>query len=155
MEKAEIVDYLKGRSGGKLVMTPEQLEQEIGISTKQQSVLRTQTRFPIPHKKIGRSVYYSILHIADFLMDGEVYTAPNKKYEPKPPPPKTIRSKSNQDLSHLFLLGFFTANLEKQANQMLQLSQYLKSYANSKELHDDFQSKLEDKSTIISNVGKI
>ena len=63
--------------------------------------------------------------------------------------------KSNQDLSHLFLLGFFTANLEKQANQMLQLSQYLKSYANSKELHDDFQSKLEDKSTIISNVGKI
>ena len=154
MEKAEIVDYLKGRSGGKLVMTPEQLEQEIGISTKQQSVLRTQTRFPIPHKKIGRSVYYSILHIADFLIDGEVYTAPRKKYEPKPPP-KPLRTKSNQDLSHLFLLGFFTANLEKQANQMLQLSQYLKSYANSKELHDDFQSKLEDKSTIISNVGKI
>ena len=75
MDQAEIIDYLKIKSGGKLVMTPEQLEQEIGISTKQQSVLRTQKRFPIPHKKVGRSVLYSILHIADFLIVGEVYTA--------------------------------------------------------------------------------
>ena len=103
MDQAEIIDYLKIKTGGKLVMTPQQLEQEIGISTKQQSVLRTQQRFPIPHKQIGRSVLYSILHIADFLIAGEVYMAPNKKYEPKPAP-KISRSKSSQDLSHLFLL---------------------------------------------------
>ena len=46
--------------------------------------LRIQKKFPIPHKPAGRSVLYSILHVADFLIDGEVYTAPNKKYEPKP-----------------------------------------------------------------------
>lgn len=141
MEKTEIIDYLKDKSGGKLVMTPEQLEQEIGITTKQQSVLRTQTRFPIPHKKVGRSVYYSIIHIADFLIDGEVYTQPNKKYEPKTQA-NTLRSKSNQDLSHLFLLGFFAANLEKKANQLLQLSQYLKGYANTKEQYENLQEKL-------------
>ena len=141
MDQAEIIDYLKIKSGGKLVMTPEQLEQEIGISTKQQSVLRTQKRFPIPHKKVGRSVLYSILHIADFLIVGEVYTEPNKKYEPKPAP-KISRSKSNQDLSHLFLLRAFTTNLEMQANSILQLSQNLKSFANSKEMYADLQNKI-------------
>lgn len=145
MDQEQIIDYLKTKSGGKLVMTPEQLEQEIGISTKQQSVLRTQKRFPIPHKKVGRSVLYSILHIADFLIDGEVYTAPNKKYEPKPAP-KVLRSKSNVDLSHLFLLRAFTANLQMQANSILQLSQSLNSFANSKELYVELQDKIKLKS---------
>ena len=144
MQQAEIIDYLKIKTGGKLVMTPEQLEQEIGISTKQQSVLRTQARFPIPHKKMGRSVLYSIIHIADFLIDGEVYTAPNKKYEPKPAP-KISRSKSNQDLSHLFILNAFTSNLELQANSILQLSQSLKSFANSKKMYDELQNKIPKK----------
>lgn len=141
MNQAEIIDYLKIKTGGKLVMTPEQLEQEIGITTKQQSVLRTQQRFPIPHKKVGRSVLYSIIHIADFLIDGEVYTKPNKKYEPKPSP-KIARSKSNQDLSHLFLLRTFTSNIQSQASQLLQLSQGLTKYANSIELYDNLKQKL-------------
>ena len=144
MQQAEIIDYLKIKTGGKLVMTPEQLEQEIGISTKQQSVLRTQQRFPIPHKKMGRSILYSIIHIADFLIDGEVYTAPSKKYEPKPAP-KISRSKSNQDLSHLFILNAFTTNLELQANSILQLSQNLKSFANSKKVYDELQNKIPKK----------
>lgn len=154
MQKAEIIDYLKIKTGGKLMMTPEQLEAEIGISTKQQSVLRTQERFPIPHKKIGRCVLYSIIHIADFLVDGEVYTAPSKKYEPKPAP-KISRSKSNQDLSHLFILNAFTSNLEMQANSILQLSQSLKSFANSKDLYNNLKSKLDPISTNNSNGGKI
>lgn len=144
MDQAEIIDYLKIKTGGVLVMTPQQLEREIGISTKQQSLLRTQKRFPIPHKQMGRSVLYSIIHIADFLIDGEVYTAPNKKYEPKPAP-KMSRSKSSQDLSHLFILRAFTANLELQANQILQLSQTLTSFANSKDLYDNLQHKLKPK----------
>lgn len=144
MQKTEIIDYLKIKAGGKLMMTPEQLEAEIGISTKQQSVLRTQERFPIPHKKIGRSVFYSIIHIADFLMDGEVYVSPKQKYEPKPPP-KQSRSKSNTDLSHLFILNAFTTNLELQANTIFQLSQQLKSYANSIKMYDELQNKIPKK----------
>lgn len=154
MDQVEIIDYLKIKSGGKLVMTPEQLEQEIGISAKQQSVLRTQKRFPIPHKKVGRSVLYSILHIADFLIEGEVYTAPNKKYEPKRDP-KVSRSKSSVDLSHLFLLRAFTANLEMQANSILQLSQSLNSFANSKDLYNNLQNKLQPKPVIDFFEGKI
>ncbi len=154
MDQEQIIDYLKIKSGGKLVMTPEQLEQEIGISTKQQSVLRTQKRFPIPHKKVGRSVLYSILHIADFLIDGEVYTAPNEKYEPKRDP-KVSRNKSSVDLSHLFLLRAFTANLEMQANSILQLSQSLNSFANSKDLYNNLQNKLQPNSVKDSHEGKI
>lgn len=154
MQKAEIIDYLKIKAGGKLVMTPQQLEQEIGISTKQQSVLRTQERFPIPHKQVGRSVLYSIIHIADFLIDGEVYTAPSKKYEPKPAP-KISRSKSNQDLSHLFILRAFTANLELQASSIFQLSQSLKNFANSKDLYNNLKNKLDPILTNDSNGRKI
>ena len=154
MDQAEIIDYLKIKTGGKLVMTPQQLEQEIGISTKQQSVLRTQERFPIPHKKMGRSVLYSIINIADFLIDGEVYTAPNKKYEPKPAP-KISRSKSSQDLSHLFILRTFTTNLETQANQLLELSKTLTAFAKSKNLYDSLRNKLTPNSMIDSPGGKI
>lgn len=154
MDQVEIIDYLKIKSGGKLVMTPEQLEQEIGISTKQQSVLRTQKRFPIPHKKVGRSVLYSVLHIADFLIEGEVYIAPNKKYEPKRDP-KVSRNKSSVDLSHLFLLRAFTINLETHVNQLLQLSQALTSFSNSKDLYNKLQNKLQPKPPKNSHEGKI
>jgi len=154
MQQAEIIDYLKIKTGGLLVMTPQQLEQEIGISTKQQSVLRNQKRFPIPHKQMGRSVLYSIIHIADFLIDGEVYTAPNKKYEPKPAP-KISRSKSSQDLSHLFILRTFTTNLETQANQLLELSKTLAAFAKSKDLYDSLRNKLTPNSMIYSPGDKI
>lgn len=154
MDQTEIIDYLKIKSGGKLVMTPEQLEQEIGISTKQQSVLRAQKRFPIPHKKVGRSVLYSVLHIADFLIEGEVYIAPNEKYEPKRDP-KVSRNKSSVDLSHLFLLRAFTINLETHVNQLLQLSQALKGFSNSKDLYNNLQNKLQPKPPKNSHGGKI
>lgn len=139
MQKAEIIDYLKIKAGGKLMMTPEQLEAEIGISTKQQSVLRTQERFPIPHKKIGRSVFYSIIHIADFLMDGEVYVAPKQKYEPKPPP-KQSRSKSNTDLSHLFLLKAFVSNMDAHIKQQQSIFNFMSGMAKAKEMYEDLNT---------------
>ena len=135
-------------------MTPEQLEKEIGISTKQQSVLRTQERFPIPHKKVGRSVLYSIIHIADFLIDGEVYIAPNKKYEPKPAP-KISRSKSNQDLSHLFLLKAFSCKVQIYADEVSKFSESFIAYANSKQMYDELELKLETHSKMKSDVFKI
>lgn len=139
MNQAEIIEYLKIKAGGKLMMTPEQLESEIGISTKQQSVLRTQDRFPIPHKKIGRSVFYSIIHIADFLMDGEVYVSLKQKYEPKPPP-KQSRNKSNTDLSHLFLLNAFVSNLESHIKQQQSIFNFMSGKAKSMEMYEDLKN---------------
>lgn len=72
----QLIDYLKERTKGKLLMSPEQLAEEIGIPSKQQSKLRKEGRFPIPFKNIGRLVYYSIYDVADFLLNGE--TTPSK-----------------------------------------------------------------------------
>ena len=65
-----LIDYLR-KTKGKLLMSPEQLSEEIGIPTKQQSKLRKEGRFPIPFKNIGRLVYYSIYDVAKFLLNGE------------------------------------------------------------------------------------
>ena len=64
MVDQQLIDYLKERTKGKLLMSPEQLAEEIGIPAKQQSKLRKEGRFPIPFKNIGRLVYYSIYDVA-------------------------------------------------------------------------------------------
>ena len=63
----QLIDYLRLKTKGKLLMSPEQLSEEIGIPAKQQSKLRKEGRFPIPFKNIGRLVYYSIYDVANFL----------------------------------------------------------------------------------------
>ncbi|MCA7983694.1 MULTISPECIES: helix-turn-helix domain-containing protein [Burkholderia cepacia complex] len=74
-----VVDYLKEKAGGKLLMSSEQLAEELGISTKQQSKLRKENAFPIPHKSIGRLVYYSVYDVAKFLVSKD--TLPPTKFE--------------------------------------------------------------------------
>lgn len=46
MVDQQLIDYLKERTKGKLLMSPEQLAEEIGIPSKQQSKLRKEGRFP-------------------------------------------------------------------------------------------------------------
>ena len=138
-------------------MNPEQLADEIGISSKQQSKLRKDKTFPIPYKNIGRLVYYSIYDVANFLLNGETNNEVNSK-EPVKEDAVEIAVKSKrktgnvQDLSHIFLLRSFATNLEQRANSMLQLSESLIDYANKKELKDDFANKFKlsgIKSTVV------
>ena len=68
MVEEQLLNYLKEKTKGKLLMSPEQLAEEIGIPTKQQSKLRKEGRFPIPFKNIGRLVYYSIYDVANFVV---------------------------------------------------------------------------------------
>ena len=130
-------------------MSPEQLAEEIGIPTKQQSKLRKEGRFPIPFKNIGRLVYYSIYDVANFLLNGE--TAPSKEVPKEAPAPIVVQKKSAkpkapvQDLSHIFMLRAFAQSLEERATAMLSLAENLKEYANKREMAENFSKKFPPK----------
>ncbi len=146
MVDQQLIDYLKERTKGKLLMSPEQLAEEIGIPAKQQSKLRKEGRFPIPFKNIGRLVYYSIYDLANFLLNGVTTTAKEVLLEePAPPQPskkKVAKSSATvQDLSHIFMLRSFAQSLEDRATTMLSLAENLKDYANKKEMMESFQKK--------------
>jgi hypothetical protein len=150
MVDQQLIDYLREKTKGKLLMSPEQLAEEIGIPSKQQSKLRKEGRFPIPFKNIGRLVYYSIYDVANFLLNGE--TAPAREFPEEPPaPPIRIKKKPAkatapvQDLSHIFLLRAFAKSLEERATAMLQLAENLKDYANKKEMAESFAEKFPSK----------
>lgn len=153
MVSQQLIDYLREKTKGKLLMSPEQLAEEIGIPSKQQSKLRKENRFPIPFKNIGRLVYYSIYDVANFLLNGEVSPSkevPEEATAPAPPlqPIKKKPAKSTapvQDLSHIFMLRAFAKSLEERATAMLNLAENLKDYANKKEMMENFQKKFPPK----------
>lgn len=160
MVEEQLLNYLKEKTKGKLLMSPEQLAEEIGIPTKQQSKLRKEGRFPIPFKNIGRLVYYSIYDVANFLLNGE--TTPSEEVQEVVPEstvtkPKVRKSTSSpvQDLSHIFMIRAFAQSLEDRATTMLQLSDSLKKYANSYELKERFEHKFSSKGSQSTDDGKI
>ncbi len=155
MAQEQLIDYLREKTKGKMLMTPEQLATEIGISAKQQSKLRQDNKFPIPHKNIGRLVYYSIYDVANFLLNGETNPIDEKTEQmlEQAKPVETVKKKTKktdnrvQDLSHIFMLRAFATALEQRATRMLQLAQNLLNYANKKELADSFELKYAPKGT--------
>lgn len=155
MAQEQLIDYLREKTKGKMLMTPEQLASEIGISTKQQSKLRQDNKFPIPHKNIGRLVYYSIYDVANFLLNGETNPIDEKTEQvlEQAKPVETVKKRAKktdsrvQDLSHIFMLRAFATALEQRATRMLQLAQNLLNYANKKELADSFELKYAPKGT--------
>ena len=160
MVNQQLIDYLKKRTKGKLLMSPEQLSEEIGILPKQQSKLRKENRFPIPFKNIGRLVYYSIYDVANFLLNGK--TTPTKEVPDEALAPQiTVKKKPTKstapvpDLSHIFMLRAFAKSLEERATAMLQLSEQLNKYANSKELMDRLAIKFPQKGNLTINEEKI
>ncbi|EMV5798055.1 hypothetical protein AACM93_000557 [Escherichia coli] len=155
MAQEQLIDYLREKTKGKLLMTPEQLANEIGVSAKQQSKLRQDNKFPIPHKNIGRLVYYSIYDVANFLLNGETNPIDEKTEQmlEQAKPVETVKKRAKntdsrvQDLSHIFMLRAFATALEQRATRMLQLAQNLLNYANKKELADSFELKYAPKGT--------
>lgn len=160
MVSQQLIDNLKEKTKGKLLMSPEQLSEVIPLTSKQQSKLRKENRFPIPFKNIGRLVYYSVYDVANFLLNGE--TTPTKEVPEEAPAPQiTVKKKPNkttapvQDLSHIFMLRAFAKSLEERATAMLQLSEQLNKYANSKELMDRLDMKFPKKGNSTINEEKI
>ncbi len=146
MLEQQLIDDLKIRTNGKLLMSPVQLAEVLDIPPKQQSKLRKDGKFPVPFKNIGRLVYYSIYDVANFLLNGE--TTPTKEVPEEAPASQiTLKKKPAkptapvQDLSHIFMLRAFAKSLEERATAMLNLAENLKDYANKKEMKDRFEQK--------------
>ncbi len=116
-------------------MTPEQLEKEIGVSAKQQSVLRNNKTFPIKSRKIGRNIYYSIIDIARFLNEGESDEVSVSKKEPAQH--KGSKSKNPHDLSHIFLLRSFATNLGTYITSLSGLEDMVSDRLRAVELRED------------------
>ena len=105
-----LIEHLKSLTGGSLLMTPKQLEKVIRTTAKQQSKLREEGDFPIPHINMGRNILYSSYSVADVLLTGKTGEKfkPDKKteqiivsQEPTPSAQKKIAKRQNspQDLS--------------------------------------------------------
>lgn len=62
-----ILTDLKGRYGAKVLLSPDDLVEVIGISVGQQANLRSKGMFPIPTKKVGALVKVSIYDLAKYL----------------------------------------------------------------------------------------
>ena len=149
-EKQALLDYLRSKTGGALTMTPKELAVEIRVSEKQQSKLRSEKRFPIPHRAVGRSVQYSINAIADFLLTGESEDQLTVEPSPAPaplPPPVQLRKLRHgpQDLSQMLLLNSFVANLQEQMKNMDVLHSYFTTYIKTKTLNDRLENMLPEK----------
>ncbi len=63
----EILQEVKNAVGGRLVVTPKELEAIMGISVDVQANMRNKKRFPIRDQKTGRKVHYSIHAVAKHI----------------------------------------------------------------------------------------
>lgn len=141
-------NYLLQQSNGQLLLSPEQLEKVIGISAKQQSVLRTENKFPIKFSKVGKLVFYSISDVIEYLLNGV-----NQQIEEEKPRDKikevvgNRKSKVVKDVSNIFMMKSFATVLYEEGQQLMNLSDNLNKYANSFELHQKLTLKLSSEKT--------
>lgn len=147
-EKLVLVEYLKTKTGGALVMTPRELAVEIRVSPKQQSKLRQEGRFPIPHQHSGRTILYSLYAVADFLFDGAQSVPSPEPEEVRAPLPKQVATKTAgghsipSDMSHLFLLRGFASGLDEQKARLDVLCPYFAHYLKAAPLSDKLEAEL-------------
>lgn len=104
----EIVEDLKQASGGRLVMTPAELELVLGVSVGQQANLRSQCRFPIKHQKIGNKIVYPIHAIAKHLSSSASDSAREaiKVIEEDKPLSRTLKKKKGNHLKADWMLSY-------------------------------------------------
>ena len=62
-----ILEDLKARFGAKVLLSPEDIADIIGVSVGQQANQRSEGRFPIPYRKDGGRVKVSIYDLAKYL----------------------------------------------------------------------------------------
>ena len=92
-QTSNLVAYLRTRSGGKEVLTPKQLEPILGISIKQQSLLRKENKLGFPYLTIGGKILYSIHAVAEMLTR-PTQTAPATPETAKNEKPSASKSKA-------------------------------------------------------------
>lgn len=151
-DKQALVEYLRSKIGGALVMTSEELAFEIRVPAKQQSKLRKEARFPIPYQQTGRKVYYSVYAVADYLLDGVTMNF-DRTALPAVVPIKVTTDKQQsrnlrsqpEDMSQLFMLRNLMVGLEKQKSNIDFLHDHFTHYIRSGTLAEKLELELKEK----------
>lgn len=152
--KTGLLEYLKNQTGGKLLMSPKQLAQEIPFSVKQQSELRIKGKFHIRSQQMGGKVFYSIFDVADYILTGKITAdigKPKPVIEPALPIVQPEVSKPRrrgrkpveiEDISHRFNLRSFVAHVQDKAEKLMAFSTLMTKYEQSFLLKEKLEAEL-------------
>jgi hypothetical protein len=163
--EASLVEYLKSKAGGKLMMSPKQLALELPVSEKQQSVLRKQQAFPIGSQEIGGKIFYSVYDVAAFIVRGKVTNAAGHsestvRQQADTPKPQKRGAKTQPiaDMSHLFNLRSFVAHVQHEAESLTHFADFMTQYERSYSLKQKLDAEMTNKprrSSAEDNLGKM
>lgn len=144
----DIKKHLTDKVGGRIFMTPTELEQYvIPISVRQQTRMRSEGRFPIAHHKAGKKVLYSIESIAKYVSEDKkeekskvVVSDLNKRVRVK------INNKKKYDddfdLSHVFSLKYILDELNEEVQRKIDLRDMLEKIIKINDLHEELSDEL-------------
>ncbi len=149
-QTSNLVAYLRTRSGGKEVLTPKQLEPILGISVKQQSLLRKENKLGFPHLTIGGKILYSIHAVAEMLTrpapsqpsyteTAKTEKQPAVKSKPEDKWRSSLKVPSSQpiNMSQALLRAFVLNKIQAEISDLSALSKELQTIQNAEELRSD------------------
>jgi hypothetical protein len=159
-QTSNLVAYLRTRSGGKEVLTPKQLEPILGISIKQQSLLRKENKLGFPYLTIGGKILYSIHAVAEMLTR-PTQTAPATPETAKNEKPSASKSKavdkwrsslkvpSSQpiNMSQALLRAFVLNNIQTEISALTSLTFELQALQRAEELSADLEKRRQHTAT--------
>ncbi len=159
-QTSNLVAYLRTRSGGKEVLTPKQLEPILGISIKQQSLLRKENKLGFPYLTIGGKILYSIHAVAEMLTR-PTQTAPATPETAKNEKPSASKSKavdkwrsslkvpSSQpiNMSQALLRAFVLNNIQTEISALTSLTLELQALQRAEELSADLEKRRQHTAT--------
>ena len=142
----QTTDQIFKITGGSHFVTPEQLSKIIGISAKQQSVLRSAENFPIEWEPIGRLVRYRVAVVVEYLITGSSKANQSKAQQKivKSParPASNRRPKDPRAISQHLLLRNFVSMLNQERQSIEVLHDNLVGYCDMKEFEDHLHETL-------------
>ncbi len=146
-QTSNLVAYLRTRSGGKEVLTPKQLEPILGISVKQQSLLRKENKLGFPHLTIGGKILYSIHAVAEMLTrpapsqpspteTAKTEKQPAVKSKPEDKWRSSLKVPSSQpvNMSQALLRAFVLNNIQAEISDLAALTRELQALQHADEL---------------------
>ncbi len=157
-QTSNLVAYLRTRSGGKEVLTPKQLEPILGISVKQQSLLRKENKLGFPHLTIGGKILYSIHAVAEMLTrpapsepsptgTAKTEKQPAVKSKPEDKWRSSLKVPSSQpvNMSQALLRAFMLNNIQAEISALTALTKELQTLQYAEELRADLGKRSQGK----------
>ncbi len=159
-QTSNLVAYLRTRSGGKEVLTPKQLEPILGISIKQQSLLRKENKLGFPYLTIGGKILYSIHAVAEMLTrptqtapatpetaKNEKLSASKSKAVDKWRSSLKVPSSQPINMSQALLRAFVLNNIQTEISALTSLTFELQALQRAEELSADLEKRRQHTAT--------